>query len=218
MSDGSSTESPSTSPNTSPTPTHPNNVEDDDTSSRKRDSGYMDVSRMYKSQPVETIVLHFLAGLQSHSSLRIDDVRLLDCPYVCPSVNVYNLTYPRINHLYDILPKVMLFANTVIAFARMAVLQYFENGIQLLTCCVIIMWRIIHYLTIISIVQNLYANLKMYNSSIRDVFPWMLNMIWEIMIPSYTSRSCNEINLGERNLTWCLIMKLMSAILEPRKI
>ena len=42
-----------------------------------------------------------------------------------------------------ILPTVILLAFTVMMFARIAILQYFENGIQLLACFIFILQGII---------------------------------------------------------------------------
>ena len=50
---------------------------------------------------------------------------------------------PQENLPYGILLTVMLFACTVIMFARITILQNFENGIQLLACCIFIVWGII---------------------------------------------------------------------------
>ena len=44
----------------------------------------------------------------------------------------------RENIPYGILLTVVFIACTVITFARMIILQYFENGIQLLTFCIFI--------------------------------------------------------------------------------
>ena len=49
---------------------------------------------------------------------------------------------PWENLPYGILLRVMLYTCTVIPFAKMAILQYFENGRQLLVCCIFIVWSI----------------------------------------------------------------------------
>ena len=46
---------------------------------------------------------------------------------------------------YGILPSVMLHAFMVMTFARIEVLQYFENGIQLLACCIALYEALFHY-------------------------------------------------------------------------
>ena len=48
--------------------------------------------------------------------------------WVCPSENLP----------YGVLPTVMLFACKVIILARIAISLYFEDGVQLLSCCIII--------------------------------------------------------------------------------
>ena len=62
----------------------------------------------------------------------------IDCFILCfllCLLSLFAILDPWENLPYGILPTVFLFACTVITFARMEILQYFENGIQLLTCC-----------------------------------------------------------------------------------
>ena len=56
---------------------------------------------------------------------------------------IYIWACPRENLPYGILLTVMLFACTVTMFAKLKILQIFENGIQLLACCIFIVWGII---------------------------------------------------------------------------
>ena len=63
---------------------------------------------------------------------------MLSCTLLIFKDTITDMSKPMRKPLYGILLRVMLYTRTVIPFARIAILQYFENGIQLLTCCIFI--------------------------------------------------------------------------------
>ena len=74
---------------------------------------------------------------------------------------------PWENLPYGILLTLMLFACTVITFARIAIVQYFEKGIQLLACCIFIVWGII-------LLIRIFSTVKIQNSALiwkHSIFP-----------------------------------------------
>ena len=64
------------------------------------------------------------------------------------------LAYPRKKNLpYGILLTMMFIAFRVMMFAKMTILRYFENGVQFLEYCIIIIWTIISYIRIFPVVR-----------------------------------------------------------------